>query len=141
MWFFVWFAIILQVFLSSENLMTILSDIFARAFDTFGATLFVTLDIPKVFERVWHAGLLHKFKSYISLCEVFVLILSFFNNGFEWLWMGNLCRNIHFMVPIRPTLFLPYISPNLSSVSVVFLSMLIILSTRSLLRHLIWGNN
>ena len=32
--------------------MTILSDIFAWAFDTFGATLFVTLDIPKVFERV-----------------------------------------------------------------------------------------
>ena len=29
-----------------------------------GATGTVTLDISKAFDRVWHAGLLHRLKSY-----------------------------------------------------------------------------
>ena len=35
-----------------------------RAFDRAGTTRAVALDISKAFDRFWHAGLLHKLKSY-----------------------------------------------------------------------------
>ena len=41
-----------------------MSDGIARAFNTSGATRAVALDILKSFDRVWHAVLLHKLKSY-----------------------------------------------------------------------------
>ena len=37
-----------------------MSDRIARAFKRSGATRAVALDIFKAFDRVWHAGLLHK---------------------------------------------------------------------------------
>ena len=40
----------------------------------------VAPDISKAFNRVWHAGLLHKLKSYGISCQIFGLISSFFNN-------------------------------------------------------------
>ena len=49
---------------STADLLTVVSDRIARAFNKFGATGAVTLDISKGFDRVWHAGLLHKLKSY-----------------------------------------------------------------------------
>ena len=41
------------------------------------------LDISKSFDRVWHAGLLHKLNSYGISGQIFGLISSFFNN--RWL--------------------------------------------------------
>ena len=35
-----------------------------RAFNRFGATRAVALDISKAFDRVWHAVVLHKLKFY-----------------------------------------------------------------------------
>ena len=43
-----------------------------------GATRAVALDICKAFDRVWHAGLLHKRKSYGILGQIFGLIWSSF---------------------------------------------------------------
>ena len=43
---------------------TNLSDGTASAFNRSGATRAVALDISKTFDKVWHAGLLHKLKSY-----------------------------------------------------------------------------
>ena len=43
---------------SMEDLPTVVSDRIARAFNRSGATGSVALDISKVFDRVWHAGLL-----------------------------------------------------------------------------------
>ena len=43
----------------------------------------VALDISKVFDRVWHIGLLHKLKSYGISGHIFGLISSFFSN--RWL--------------------------------------------------------
>ena len=43
-----------------------------------GATRAVALDISKAFERVWHAGLLQKLKSYIISGQIFGLISFFF---------------------------------------------------------------
>ena len=49
---------------STENLLTVVSDRTARAFNRPGATRAVALGISKASDRVWHAGLLHKLKSY-----------------------------------------------------------------------------
>ena len=51
-----------------------------KAFKRFLTTQAVVLDISKAFERAWHAGPLHKFKSYGISVGVFSLILSFFSN-------------------------------------------------------------
>ena len=57
-----------------------MSDRIARAFNRSGATRAVALDISKAFDRVWHAGLLHKLKSYGISGQVFGLISSFLSN-------------------------------------------------------------
>ena len=45
-----------------------------------GATRTVALDTSKAFDRVWHAGLLHKLKSYGISGQIFGLISSFLSN-------------------------------------------------------------
>ena len=49
-------------------------------FNRSGATLTVALDISKAFDRVWHAGLLHKLKAYQIPGQIFGLISSFLSN-------------------------------------------------------------
>ena len=49
---------------STVEFLTAVSDRIARVFNKSEATRAVTLDISKAFDRVWHAGLLHKLKSY-----------------------------------------------------------------------------
>ena len=65
---------------STADLLTIASDRIARAFNRSGATRAVALDISKAFDRVWHAGLLHKLKSYGISGQIFSLISSFLSN-------------------------------------------------------------
>ena len=66
---------------STADLLTVVSDRIARAFNRSGATRAVALDISKAFDRVWHAGLLHKLKSYGISGQIFGLISSFLSNG------------------------------------------------------------
>ena len=47
----------------TADLLTVVSDRIAGAFNKSGATQAAALDISKSFDRVWHAGLLHKPKS------------------------------------------------------------------------------
>ena len=61
---------------STANLLTVVSYRIARDFNRFGATRAVVLDISKAFDRVRHAGLLHK----LSLLQIFGLISSFLSN-------------------------------------------------------------
>ena len=68
---------------STADLLTVVSDRIARAFNRSGATRAVALDISKAFDRVGHAGLLHKFKSYGISGQIFDLISSFLSN--RWL--------------------------------------------------------
>ena len=68
---------------STADLVTVVSDKIARAFNRSGATLAVALDISKYFDRVWHAGLLHKLKSYGISGQIFGVISSFLSN--RWL--------------------------------------------------------
>ena len=65
---------------STADLLTVVSDSVARAFNRSGATRAVPLDISKAFDRVWHAGRLHKLKSYGISGQIFDLISSFLSN-------------------------------------------------------------
>ena len=49
---------------SIADLLTVASDRTARAFIKSEATRAAALDTYKAFDRVWHAGLLHRLKSY-----------------------------------------------------------------------------
>ena len=60
--------------------LTVVSDRNARAFNRSGATQAVALDISKVFNRVYHAGLLQKLKSYGISGQIFGVISSFLSN-------------------------------------------------------------
>ena len=60
--------------------LTVVSDRIARAFNRSGATRAMALDISKAFDRFWHAGLLHKRKSYGISDQIFSLISSFLSN-------------------------------------------------------------
>ena len=84
---------------STADLLTVVSDRIARAFNRSGATRAVALDISKAFDRVWHAGLLHKLKSYEISGQIFGLFLLFsVVGGFEWFGMETLHKNIQLML-------------------------------------------
>ena len=65
---------------STADLLTVVSDRIARAFNRSGATRAVAFDISKAFDRVWQAGLLHKIKYYGISSQIFGLISSFLSN-------------------------------------------------------------
>ena len=65
---------------STADLLTVVSERIARAFNRSGATRAVALDIFRAFDRVWHAGLLCKLKSYGNLSQIFGLISTFLSN-------------------------------------------------------------
>ena len=65
---------------STADLLTVVSKRIPRAFNKPGATRAVALDISKAFDKVWHAGLLHKLKSYGISGQIFGLISSFLRN-------------------------------------------------------------
>ena len=65
---------------STADLLTVMSDRIAKTFNRSGATRAVALDISKAFDRVSHAGPLHKLKSYGISGQIFGLISSFLSN-------------------------------------------------------------
>ena len=65
---------------STPDLLTVVSDRIARAFNRSGATRAVRLDISKAFDRVWDAGLPQKLKSYGISGQIFGFISSFLSN-------------------------------------------------------------
>ena len=65
---------------STVDLVIVVSDRIARIFSRSVATRAVALDISMAFDRVWHAGLLHKLNSYGISGQIFGLISSFLSN-------------------------------------------------------------
>ena len=49
---------------STSDLLTVASNKMSRAFNRYGTTGALALDISQAFDRVWHASLLHNLKSY-----------------------------------------------------------------------------
>ena len=131
---------------STADLLTVVSDRIARACNRSGATWAVACDISKAFERVWHAVLLHKLKSYGISGQIFFLFSVI--DGFTWFWMGNLHKNIQLKLEFLkgPFLVLHFsyyaLMTFLRMLAVMLLIMLmILLSILSVIRHLICGNN
>ena len=69
---------------STADLLTFVPDWITRASNRSAATQAVAPDVSKVFNRVWHAGLLHKLKSYGISGQIFRLISSFQSNRQLW---------------------------------------------------------
>ena len=65
---------------STADLLKVVPDRTARAFNRSWATRAVALDISKAFYRVLYAGLFHKLKSYGISGQIFGLISSFLSN-------------------------------------------------------------
>ena len=63
MWSFFYFQYGFRSSEATADLLTVVTNRIARAFNRSGTTRAVALDISKAFNRVWHAGLLHKLKS------------------------------------------------------------------------------
>ena len=66
---------------STVNLSTVIADRIARVLKTAGATQAVVLDISKAFYRVWHTGLLNKFKLYYMAFEKVFYLIELFRSG------------------------------------------------------------
>ena len=69
---------------STADFLTVVSDRISRAFNWSGATRAVALDTFKVFDRVWHADLLHKLNSYGISGQIFGFFSFFLSNGRLW---------------------------------------------------------
>ena len=101
---------------STADLLTIVSDRITRAFNRSGAARAMVLDTFKSFDRMWHAGFLHKLKSYGISGQIFSLISFLSNRRLQVVLDGKSSQEypVNAGVPegsiLGPTLFLLYIN-------------------------------
>ena len=65
---------------STADHLTVITEKICKALDGNGVARAIALDISKAFDRVWHAGLLHKLSSYGVKGKIFNIIQSFLQN-------------------------------------------------------------
>ena len=65
---------------STADLLTVITERIHQTLDSSGESRAIALDISKAFDRVWHAGLLHKLKAYGISGSVLAIIKSFLSN-------------------------------------------------------------
>ena len=128
---------------STADLLTVVTDKIARAFNRSEATQAVALDISKALTEF---GMLVFFTN-LSPMEFQVRHLALFLlflviGSFGLFWMGNLHKNIQLMLHLVLHSFYYTLMTFVMMLSVILLSMLmILLSTLNVIRHLICGNN
>ena len=122
------------------SLLSVVSKVFAKLVND---RIAVVIEISKAFDRVWHAGFLHKLKSYEISGQVFDLISSFLSSRrLQMVLDGSSQEYPINEVPrgsiLGPTPFVIYINdlPDDVNCNVVIYSG-DILSTLSVIRHLI----
>ena len=126
-----------------------MSDRVARAFNRSVAARAVALDISKAFDRVCHADLLDKLKSYEISGQIFGLIFSFLSNRrLRVVLDGKTSQEypVNAGSPQGCILVLHFsyytLMTPLIMLSAVLLSMpMILLSSQNVIRYLICGNN
>ena len=131
---------------STAGLLTVVSDRIARAFNRFGATRAVALNISNDFDRVWHAGLLYKLKSYGISGQIFGLISSLLSNRqlqmvLDWKYLQEhpVKAGVSQGWILGPTLFLLYTNDLPDDAVILLLMLVILLFTLSVIKHLIWS--
>ena len=102
---------------STLDFLTVVSDRIARTFNRSGANPAVALDISKAFDKIWHAGLPLKVKSYGISGHIFGLISFFLSNRqLQVIQDGKLSQQYPVDAGVLqefilgPALFLPYIN-------------------------------
>ena len=133
---------------STADLLTVVSHRIARAFNRSGATRTAAFDISSAFGRVWHAGLLHKLKSYGISGQIFGLTSSFLSiRQLPVVLDGKSSQEypVNAGVPrgsiLGPTLFLLYINDLPDNVICDIAMLMILLSTVNVVGHLVCSNN
>ena len=58
----------------------IVSEHIYNSLDTGSESMAIALDIWKAFDKIWHAGLLHKLKAYIVRGSILSIVESFLQN-------------------------------------------------------------
>ena len=127
---------------STADLLTVVSDRIAGAFKRSGVTQAVALNISKDFDRVWHAGFLHKLSG-----QIFGLVSSFRSNIWLQVVLDGKSSQEY---PVNPgvslgsflVLHFSYytLKTILMMLIVLLLSMLMLLSIPRVISHLIFGN-
>ena len=131
---------------STADLLIVVSGRIAWAYNRSGPTRAVSLNISKAFDRIWHAGLFHKLWNFRSDILLF-LLLFLSNRRLGWFWMESLHMNIQLMLELLKASFLVlhfsyYALMTFLMLSVILLYMLmILLTTLSVIRHLICDSN
>ena len=148
MWLFSDFQYGFRSSRSTADLLTVVTDRIARALNRSGATRAVALDISKAFDRVWHAVLFHKHKSYGISGQIFGFISSFLSNRqlrvvLDGKSSQKYSVNAEFLKASYLVLHFSYYTlMTFLMLSVILLSMLmILLSIVNVIRHLICDNN
>ena len=146
MWSFYYFQYGIRSSRLTRDLLTVVSDTIARAFNRSRATRAAALDISKAFDRVWHAGLFYRVHSSGISANIFGLISSFLSNTRLQVVLDRKSSQeypVNVGVPQGSILHFSYYTLMifLTMLSAIFLSMLmIVLSILSVIRHLICAN-
>ena len=73
-------------FRSTADLMAVVSDRIARAFNKPDSTIAATLYISNAFDRVWYASVLHSLIEFQVIYFALFLLFSL-RDGFGWFWI------------------------------------------------------